>query len=165
MSNWTADVGVWPLVWTNFMQGIGGGIILVPIQVIAFPALEPHRRTEATAVYNLVRSLGASIGVSGALALFVRTSSVTHAQLAEHATPFNRALQAQGHEGWSMATMQSLARLEREISLQSAVIGFTGDFRMFALIALAALPLLLFVRKAKQLRNPSDRAEAIVIAE
>ena len=126
MSTWNAEVGVWPLVWTNFMQGIGGGIILVPIQVIAFPSLEPHRRTEATAVYNLVRSIGASIGVSGALAMYVRTSSVMHAQLAEHVTPFNRALQAQGHEGWSMATTQALARLEKEISLQSAVIGYTG---------------------------------------
>ena len=165
MSNWTADVGVWPLVWTNFMQGIGGGIILVPIQVIAFPALEPHRRTEATAVYNLVRSIGASIGVSGALALFVRTSSMMHSQIAEHVSPFNRALQAQGHEGWSMATTQTLARLEREVSLQSAVIGFTGDFWMFALIALAALPLLLFVRKPKSPRNAADRAEAMMIAE
>jgi len=165
MSNWTADVGVWPLVWTNFMQGIGGGIVLVPIQVIAFPALEPHRRTEATAVYNLVRSIGASIGVSGALALFVRTSSVMHSQLAEHVTPFNRALQAQGHDGWSMATTQSLARLEREVSLQSAVIGFTGDFWIFALIALAALPLLLFVRKPRPLQGAADRAEAMVIAE
>ena len=164
MSNWTADVGVWPLVWTNFMQGIGGGIILVPIQVIAFPALEPHRRTEATAVYNLVRSLGASIGVSGALALFVRTSTVSHAQLAEHATPFNRALQAQGHDGWSMSTLQSLAALEREISLQAAVIGFTGDFWIFALIAFASLPLLLFIRQPKALRS-GDRAEAMVIAE
>jgi DHA2 family multidrug resistance protein len=164
MSNWTADVGVWPLVWTNFMQGIGGGIILVPIQVIAFPALQPHLRTEATAVYNLVRSIGASIGVSGALAMFVRTSSVMHSQLAEHATPFNRALQAQGHDGWSMATTQSLARLEREISLQSAVIGFTGDFLIFALTALAALPLLLFIGKTKMPRG-AGRAEAIVIAE
>ena len=165
MSNWTADVGMWPLVWTNFMQGIGGGIILVPIQVIAFPALEPHRRTEATAVYSLVRNIGASIGVSGALALYVRTSSVMHAQLAEHVTPFNRALQAQGPQGWSMATTQALARLEREISLQSAVIGFTGDFRLFALVALAALPLLLFVAKPKLPRSAADRAEAMVIAE
>jgi DHA2 family multidrug resistance protein len=165
MSNWTADVGVWPLVWTNFMQGIGGGIVLVPIQVIAFPALEPHRRTEATAVYNLVRSLGASIGVSGALALFVRTSSVMHAQLAEHVSHFNRALEAQGHEGWSMATTHSLAKLEREVSLQAAVTGFTGDFWIFALIALAALPLLLFIRKPKQPRSAADRAEAMVIAE
>jgi DHA2 family multidrug resistance protein len=164
MSNWTADVGMWPLLWTNFLQGIGGGIIMVPIQVIAFPSLQPHLRTEATALFNLVRSLGASIGVSGALAMFVRTSSVMHAQLAEHATPFNRALQAQGHDGWSMASIQSLARLEREISLQAAVIGFTGDFWIFALIALAALPLLLFIGKTKAPRG-ADRAEAIVIAE
>jgi DHA2 family multidrug resistance protein len=64
-----------------------------------------------------------------------------------------------------MATTQSLARLEREVSLQSAVIGFTGDFWMFALIALAALPLLLFVRKPKQPQGAADRAEAMVIAE
>jgi DHA2 family multidrug resistance protein len=165
MSNWTADVGVWPLVWTNFMQGIGGGIILVPIQAIAFPSLEPHRRTEAAAVYNLIRSIGASIGVSGALAMFVRTSNVMHSQLVEHVTPFNRALQAQGHDGWSMATVQSLARLEREVSLQSALIAFTNDFWLFALVALAALPLLLFVGKPQLVRGAGERAEAMVIAE
>ena len=164
MSNWTADVGMWPLLWTNFLQGIGGGIIMVPIQVIAFPSLQPHMRTEATALFNLVRSIGASIGVSGALAMYVRTSSVMHAQLAEHISPFNRALQAQGHDGWSMATTQALAKMEREISLQSAVIGFTGDFWIFALIALAALPLLLFIGKTKPPAG-ADRAEAMVIAE
>ncbi len=163
MSNWTADVGVWSLVWTNFLQGVGGGIILVPIQAVAFPSLEPHRRTEATAVFNLVRSIGASIGVSGALALFVRTSSVMHAQISEHVTPFNRALQAQGQGGWGMQTLQELARLEREINLQAAVIGFTGDFLMFALIALASLPLLLFIGKPKSTK-PGERAE-VVIAE
>ena len=165
MSNWTADIGVWPLVWTNFMQGIGGGIILVPIQVIAFPSLEPHRRTEATAVYNLVRSIGASIGVSGALAMYVRTSNIMHAQLVEHASPFNKALQAQAPGGWGLDSIQALARLEREISMQSAIIGFTGDFRLFALIALATLPLLLFVAKTRPPRSAADRAEAIVIAE
>jgi DHA2 family multidrug resistance protein len=165
MSTWTADVGVWPLVWTNFMQGIGGGIILVPIQVIAFPSLEAHRRTEATAVYNLVRSIGASIGVSGAMAMYVRTSSVMHAQIAEHVTPFNRALQAQGNEGWSMTTTQALAMLEREISRQSAIIGFTGDFWLFALVALAALPLLLFIGRTTLPSGASDRAGGLTIGE
>ncbi len=164
MSNWTADIGMWPLLWTNFLQGIGGGIIMVPIQVIAFPSLQPHLRTEATALFNLVRSIGASIGVSGALAMFVRTSSVMHAQLAEHVSPFNRALQAQGHDGWGMATTHALAKMEREVSLQSAVIAFTGDFWIFALIALAALPLLLFIGKTKPPVG-ADRAEAMVIAE
>ncbi len=163
MSNWTADVGVWPLLWTNFLQGIGGGIIMVPIQVIAFPSLQPHMRTEATALFNLVRSLGASIGVSGALAMFVRTSSVMHSQIVEHVSPFNRALQAQGAEGWSMGSVQALARLEREISLQSALIGFTSDFWLFALIALAALPLLLLIGKTRMPRKGD--ADTLVIAE
>jgi DHA2 family multidrug resistance protein len=163
MSNWTADVGVWPLLWTNFLQGIGGGIIMVPIQVIAFPSLQPHMRTEATALFNLVRSLGASIGVSGALAMFVRTSSVMHSQIVEHVSPFNRALQAQGAEGWSMGSVQALARLEREISLQSALIGFTSDFWLFALIALAALPLLLLIGKTRVPRKGD--ADTLVIAE
>jgi len=165
MSNWTADVGEWELVWTNFMQGIGAGIILVPIQAIAFPSLEPHRRTEAAAVFNLVRSIGASIGVSGALAIFVRTSSVTHAQLAEHVTPFNRALQAQGPQGWGTGTVQELAKLEHEINLQSAIIGFTGDFWLFALVALAGLPLLLFIGRTAGPRNKAEKAETMVIAE
>jgi hypothetical protein len=56
-------------------------------------------------------------------------------------------------------------KLEREVSLQAAVTGFTGDFWIFALIALAALPLLLFIRKPKQPRSAADRAEAMVIAE
>jgi DHA2 family multidrug resistance protein len=163
MSNWTADVGVWPLLWTNFVQGIGGGIIMVPIQVIAFPSLQPHLRTEATALFNLVRSIGASIGVSGALAMFVRTSSVMHSQIAEHVSPFNRALQAQGAQGWSMGSVQALARLEREVSLQSALIAFTSDFWIFALIALAALPLLLFIGRTRVPRKGD--ADTLVIAE
>ncbi len=165
MSTWNAEVGEWPLVWTNFMQGVGAGIILVPIQVIAFPALEPHRRNEATAVYNLVRSLGASIGVSGALALYVRANSASHAQLAEHVTPFNQALQAQGTEIWGLANTQALAQLERDINMQAMVTGFTGDFLMFALVALAALPMLLLVGKTRLPQSASDRAEAVVIAE
>lgn len=165
MSNWTADVGEWELVWTNFLQGIGAGIILVPIQAIAFPSLEPHRRTEAAAVFNLVRSIGASIGVSGALAVFVRTSSVMHAQLAEHVTPYNRALQSQGPQGWGMATTRELAKLEHEINLQAAIIGFTGDFWLFALVALAGLPLLLFIGKVAGPRTKAEKADAMVIAE
>lgn len=165
MSAWTADVGVWPLVWTNFMQGAGGGIILVPIQVIAFPSLDPHRRTEATAVYNLVRSIGASVGISGALALYVRTSSVMHAQLAEQVTPYSRALQAQAPGGWSIATTQALARLDKEIDMQSAIIGYTGDFRLFALVALAALPLLLFIGRKTRPGGASDRAAGLIIGE
>ena len=43
MSTWTAEVGEWPIVWTGALQGAGAGIMLVPIQVIAFPSLAPEK--------------------------------------------------------------------------------------------------------------------------
>ena len=165
MASWTADVGEWPLLWTNFVQGIGGGIILVPIQAIAFPALEPHRRTEAAAVYNLIRSLGASIGVSGALTLYVRARTVTHAQLAENASPYSEALRGQTAQGWNLDTPQALAQLDRQIDLQAAVMAYTGDFALFAFIAVAALPLLLLIGRRHLPDQRAARSEGIAIGE
>jgi MFS transporter, DHA2 family, multidrug resistance protein len=154
MASWNADVGAWPLLWTNFVQGVGGGIILVPIQAIAFPSLEPHRRTEGAAVYSLVRSIGASIGVSGALAMHVRASSVTQAQLSENIAPYSQALQLQAAGGWNMNSIESLARLQQEIDRQSLVVAYIGDFRVFAFVALGALLLLPFIGRPPTARTP-----------
>lgn len=161
MSTWNAEVGEWPLVWTNFVQGVGGGIILVPIQAIAFPALAPHRRTEAAAVFNLVRSVGASMGVSAALTLFVRSASVSHAQLTEHLTRYRDVLHAPATAGaWSMATTEGLATLEREVDRQAAMLAYAVDFRILAVAALAGLPLLLLLGGQRQAADPLDPPEA-----
>jgi DHA2 family multidrug resistance protein len=165
MAGWTAQVGEWPLLWTNFVQGVGGGIILVPIQAIAFPALQPHRRTEAAAVYNLIRSLGASIGVSSALTLYVRARTATHAQLAEHASPYSEALQGQAAQGWNLDSPEALAQLEQQIDQQAAVIAYTNDFALFAVIAVAALPLLLLIGREAPPDKRSARTEGIMIGE
>lgn len=145
MSTWTAEVGEWPLVWTNFVQGIGGGIILVPIQVIAFPSVAPVLRTEAAAVYNLIRSIGASIGVSATLTLFVRATSTHRSRLAEHVSPYSESLQiaAAPHLG----SLKSLALMDNELDLQAAMLAYLGDFRLLAFAAVAGLPLLLLVKR------------------
>jgi DHA2 family multidrug resistance protein len=159
MSRWTPEVGAWPLLWTNFMQGVGGGIILVPIQAVAFPSLAPEQRTEAAAVFNLVRSVGASVGVSGALTLFVQASGVGRARLTEHVTPYSEALRAQ--PGWSMTTPEQLALLEEQIDLQAAMMAYVHDFWLFALGALAALPLLLFIGKGQAPRR-GEASQAVL---
>jgi len=150
MATWTADVGEWPVVWTGFVQGVGAGVMLVPIQVIAFPALAPEQRTEATAVFNLWRSVCSSVGVSIALTLFVTSSTTSRSRLVEFISPYRQALDLASVSGSiDAATRHGLAVLEHQIELQAAMMGYTAIFLFLAFAALVPLPLLLLVaRKA-----------------
>ena len=162
MSRWTSEVGAWPLSWTNFLQGVGGGIILVPIQVIAFPGIAPERRTEATAVYNLIRSIGAAIGVTAATALFVRQAAFNRARLAENITQYRDALQFDTSAlAWNLRTLQGVAHVDERLDFEAAMMAYVWDFRVLALAALAGLPFLLFVGRTKKgTATPMEATEA-----
>jgi MFS transporter, DHA2 family, multidrug resistance protein len=150
MATWNLDVNAWPIVWAGLLQGIGAGLIIVPIQLIAFPAIAVAQRTEASAMFNLVRSMGSSIGVSVALGVFVQTSAISHARLSEHVTPYHRAVQALPEDTqWNLKTQPGRAKMEAEIERQAQMIGYTANFSLLAAGALAGLPLLLLSRRRR----------------
>jgi len=146
MSTWTDEAGEWAIVWTGFMQGIGAGIMLVPIQVMAFPSLAPSQRTEATSVFNLVRSLFSSVGVSVMLTMLVVTSTATRSRLSEYISPYSAALRSAQQSGvFDSTTAHGLAVLEREVERQALLAGYNADFLFLSVAALCALPLLLLI--------------------
>ncbi len=160
MSGWTLEVGTWDVVWTTFIQGFGAGIILVPLGVITFATLAPEHRTEGTSVFNLVRSVASSIGVSIALAVLARSTKINHAALVENINPYNELLRySSAQELWALGTSRGFAALEAEITRQAAMIAYVNDFRMIMVASLVALPLLFL------LRAPPPAGQAAVAAE
>ena len=134
------------------MQGVGAGIIWVPLQALVFPTLPVAQRTEAAAVLNLVRSIGSSIGVSLALTMLTRSTAVARAGLAEHISPYNPILRyADVARSWDLQSLGGLAQAQRQVELQAAMLAYNADFRLLALGALVALPLLLFIPKPAKL--------------
>src|SRR5690606_34262412 len=64
MTRFDLSMTPWPIMTSGFVQGFGLSLIFVPISTQAFATLAPELRAEGSAVYNLVRSLGGSVGIA-----------------------------------------------------------------------------------------------------
>ncbi|MET0658950.1 MAG: MFS transporter [Steroidobacteraceae bacterium] len=64
MSNFYLQVDVWTVLYSGVLQGFGTGFIYMPFATTAFGTLPTHLRNEGTALFNLMRNLGSSVGIS-----------------------------------------------------------------------------------------------------
>ena len=77
------------IVWATVVQGIGQGIIFVPLSTLAFATLAPHFRNEGAAMFTLIRNLGSSIGISAFQVLSYRNAQTVESRLVEGLRPDN----------------------------------------------------------------------------
>jgi DHA2 family multidrug resistance protein len=92
MTGFTPDVSQGTLIRTGLMQGFGIGFVFVPLGTVAFGTLAPALRTQGAGLFNLMRNIGASIGISLMSYLLVRNSAITQAALVEHITPYRQVV-------------------------------------------------------------------------
>jgi MFS transporter, DHA2 family, multidrug resistance protein len=150
MTGFTPDVSEATLIRTGVLQGLGLGFMFVPLSTITFATLPAHLRTQGTALYSLMRNIGSSIGISLVIFLLTRNTQLVHAELAGQVTPYNDALAAVAPAHlWDTVTTLGLAVLNAEVTRQAAVVAYANDFKLMMLVALAALPLIFLLRKAK----------------
>jgi MFS transporter, DHA2 family, multidrug resistance protein len=151
MSLFTPDVAAFTIVRTGFMQGMGFGLIFVPLSTVTFATLPPPWRTEATGLFSLMRNIGSSIGISIVISLLARNTQVSHADLAAHINPFNPWLQAPAViEHWNAWTSAGQAALNSMITRQAQVIAYADDYVLMTGLTLAALPMLLLLRSPRR---------------
>jgi DHA2 family multidrug resistance protein len=150
MTGWTPDVSQWTIAVTGFIQGAGLGFLFVPLTTVTFATLAPEQRADATGLYNLSRNVGSSVGISVVSYLLVRYNQVNHAIIGSHVTAVNRAF----NEGvvlkmLSPWTPSGRAALDLVIQKQAAIISYMNDFKLMMILSLAAVPLVLLLRRAE----------------
>ena len=91
MTRFSLQMNASLLIWTGLFQGVGIGLIFVPLTTLAFATLSPNLRADGAGVFTLVRNLGSSAGISIMQALFSTNTSVVHSRLMEGLTPDNPA--------------------------------------------------------------------------
>ena len=138
-----------PIVISGVLAGLGLGLIFVPLSTLAFATLPAPLRPEGAGVYNLVRSMGSSVGISVMEALWTTNSSVVHSALAAHIRPGDPVVSAMLPSMFNPATRMGMEALNGEITRQAAMVAYIDDFWVMMFITLAVMPLLMFMRKPK----------------
>ena len=140
------------VVWSGISQGLGTGFVYVPLAAATFATLSPALRNEGTAIFNLIRNLGSSIGISVVNTLLTRNTQIVHSTLGERVTRYSPLLHAPLPGG--PASLRSLAGLNATVTEQAAMIAYNNDFQLMMVLSLVAIPLVLLLRKGAVATKP-----------
>ncbi|PWW01771.1 DHA2 family multidrug resistance protein [Hoeflea marina] len=147
MTGFSPQMDSGPVILTGVIQGLGLGLVFVPLSTVAFATLAPSFRTDAASLFSLVRNLGSSIGISVVTMYLTRSMQINHVELGAFINPFNPVLrQVLPDAASNPATRQILDNL---VNQQALMISYNNDFKLMMLITLAAIPLALMLRKPK----------------
>jgi DHA2 family multidrug resistance protein len=140
------------VIISGVVQGLGLGLIFVPLQSLAFETLAPRMRTTAAALLNLSRNIGGSVGISVVSTQLVRMTQVSHADLAQAITqqtvPTTDPTMLQTI--FPVAGPAALAYLNMEVTRQALFIAYLDDFKLMMIVTFAVLPLLLLMRRGRR---------------
>jgi DHA2 family multidrug resistance protein len=155
MTGFAIDQPSGPVIMSGIVQGLGLGLIFVPLQSLAFETLQPRMRTTAAALLNLARNIGGSVGISVVSTQLVRMTQVAHADLAANIT--QQTIPTANSEMLQtiapVAGPAALAFINGEITRQALFIAYLDDFKLMMIITFAVLPLLLFMKRGNQGRG------------
>ncbi len=154
MTGFSPQMDWTPVVVSGVVQGLGLGLVFVPLSTMAFATLEPRFRADAAALFSLLRNIGSSVGISVVATELAHNIVINRAELVSKLTEFNPTLDRVLALGQS--TTHSLVVLSAEVQRQAAMIAYVDDFRLMMWVTLAVIPFVVL------LRRPADRAEPAV---
>ncbi|MBX3568097.1 MAG: DHA2 family efflux MFS transporter permease subunit [Rhizobiaceae bacterium] len=148
MTGFTPQMDDSLIIFSGVVQGLGLGLVFVPLSTVAFATLDARFRTDAASLFSLVRNIGSSIGISIVTVLLSRNIQVNHTELSARITPFNPNLVAASPAA-AAGDPAALSQIDQLVNAQALMISYIDDFKLMMIVTLCALPLTLLLRKPK----------------
>ena len=105
LCTFNTQMGFWGLAWARIFLIVGLPLFFVSINLLAFGDLPPGKTNNASALVNLMRNLGGSVGIAIAITLLDRRKQVHQVRLVEHLTRSARRTSS----GWPAAAASGAA--------------------------------------------------------
>ena len=155
--------------WMRVYQMVGLPFMFIPINTVAYDGLPPSKTNQASALMNVARNLGGSIGISIANVVLTQRTQFHQSRLAENTIPsspfFQSTLQQMtkyfhlhGVTG-DNANGLAVGVIGQMIRTQAAIMAYIDVFYVCAVIAALMIPFVLLLVRRVQIQG--GRAAAV----
>ncbi len=159
LGNINLQIASMNVTWPNILSGAALGFVFVPLTTVTMGDLPNEQMGNATGIFNLMRNLGGSFGISMATTLLARSSQVHQTMMSSHLTPYDP--QVQQHLQSAISTFsqggdpvaahsQALGMLYGTLVRQAALWSYVDAFRFLAFLCLACIPLVLLLKNVRR---------------
>src|SRR5665213_1135194 len=162
LSDINLQVGMISVIWPSVINGMAISFIFVPLTTTTMSQLGQAQIGNASGLYNLMRNLGGSIGIAFVTTMLARGAQVHQALMVGHLTSSNPAFTQRlaaaknllsHHTDSATATQQAYAAVYSLLDQQARLWAFVDNFFLFALLALAGLPLIFLFKRPKYMQS------------
>lgn len=159
-SHMTLQISQWTMLWPIMLWGFGAGVAFVPLATLSVAELPNEEIGNASGLFNLLRNIGGSIGISVVNTIVARHEQMYRSVLVQHLSTANTAV-SHMLQGATTLMQQNGRRplltyklLDGTLRQQARLLAYTDNFRYMALLCFVCVPLVFYLHKAKAHRSP-----------
>ena len=152
------SIGQWTFLWAILISGFGSGCIFVPLSTTTMAFLKNEEIGNASGLYNLLRNIGGSVGISVVNTIVARHEQLHRNELAASLVPGRPEVQGAlvgmqqylSEQGASATTalQRAYGLINVTLDSQARLWSYVDDFRYMALVCFACVPIVFGLKKA-----------------
>jgi DHA2 family multidrug resistance protein len=156
MGHFTLQISPTTLFWPITLGGFGMSMVFVPLSNIALSTLPKNQVGNASGIFNLLRNIGGSAGISAANTI-VQRHLQTHRDESVHwfsgaSWLMHRQIQQLSsrmsmHAGPRVSHLRALTITSNDLNCQAQFWAYVDVFRYLALLCAICIPLAFFLKK------------------
>jgi MFS transporter, DHA2 family, multidrug resistance protein len=147
----------------NVVMGFAMGLIFVPLTTLTMGGLPNEQMGNAAGIFNLMRNLGGSIGISAVTTLLSRGEQIHQSVISGRLNPYNPPFQQyvlKLHSLFALSgtpdfsnqkTYQTLYNL---VLQQATYLSYIDNFRLLACVCVLCLPAVFLLRRRRARSGP-----------
>ncbi|MFZ0591878.1 MAG: DHA2 family efflux MFS transporter permease subunit [Bryobacteraceae bacterium] len=157
----TLQISPWSMLIPIIISGFSLGLVFVPLSTVTLGSLAPQSIGNGSGLFNLLRNVGGSVGISIVNTVLARHEQLHQTELSRHMAPmlptvqqalssFTQVLAPQS--GPANASIQAYGMLQNTLSQQATLWSYVDDFRYMALACFCCVPVVWLLKRVRTRR-------------